>query len=715
MTIVAETFMNAPVQETTYLIQGLCCATEEQLIRKRLRSEPGIDELEFNIISHKLRVRHSCSEETIRKHLKDIGLPGINDPRASGAGNKTYRRLLQWTGLSSAFFLGALIVLLLPLPALISPLLFVASMLTAGWHIAAKAYKAIRTLSLEMNALMTVAAVGAIALGQYAEGAAVMLLFSVSLLLESMSIEGTRQAIRSLMKLSPPSAAVLRNGSELIMPLDQIAVGEIVLVRPGERIPFDGQVSQGASSVDEAPITGEPYPKSKCPGDTVYAGSFNQLGALQVEIARPSSDSTIARIIHLVEHAQTKKAPMQTAIERFARYYTPTVFTLAIAIAFLPALILGAPFSIWFYRALVLLVIACPCALVISTPVTLACAMTNAARNGILIKGGKHLELLARVRAIAFDKTGTLTKGRPFVTDIVSLDSLPAPEILRIAAAAELHSEHHLADALLRKAKESGIVLTDLTTEDFSSITGKGIRTRVNGTTYIVGNHLLMEELGVCSAIVEKELYALEHMGKTVVILADTEKVLGLIAISDEIRSESRHAVDELHAAGIDDVVLLTGDNKKTASLVAEELKFDAVRSELLPDGKLLAIESLRRQHGVVAMVGDGINDSPALAAADVGIAMGGIGSDVALETGTIILMSDNISKIPYGVRLGKKALRIIKQNVFLALLTKGVFVALGIFGWTSLWLAILADDGATLLVILNGLRALRSRSGSQT
>lgn len=703
--------MNTPVQETTFLIHDLCCATEEHLIRKRFRSEPGVHGLEFNVISHKLKIRHSCSEEVIQRHLKEIGLPGINEANAPLVVNKTYRRLLLWTGVSAALFCGGIIASTLNLPPLISRLFFLGSMAAGGWHIALKAYRAIRTLSLEMNSLMTVAAIGAVALGQFAEGAAVILLFSVSLLLESMSTEGTRQAIRSLMKLSPPTAAVLRNGLEVIMPLDQIAVGETVVVRPGERIPFDGRVLRGASSVEEAPITGEPFPASKGPGDTVYAGSFNQLGALQIVVARPSTDSTIARIIHSVEEAQTRKAPTQTAVERFARYYTPVVFAMAIGVAFLPPVVLGASFTDWFYRALVLLVIACPCALVISTPVTLACAMTNAARNGILIKGGKHLELLAHVQAIAFDKTGTLTQGRPTVTDIVAIDSLSVPEILRIAAAAELHSEHHLADALLRKAKESGIALTDLVTEDFSSITGKGVRTRVNGTTYIVGNHLLMEELGICSPRVEKELFALEHKGKTVVILSDTQRVLGLIAISDEIRSESRHAVDELHSAGVDHVVLLTGDNKKTASLVAEELRFDAVSSELLPEGKLLAIESLRRAHGLVAMVGDGINDAPALAAADVGIVMGGIGSDVALETGTMILMSDNVSRIPHAILLGKRALRIIKQNIFLALLTKGVFLALGIFGWTSLWLAILADDGATLLVILNGLRVLRYRS----
>ncbi len=584
----ARTTMKPPVQETTFLIHDLCCATEERLIRKRFRNEAGIHELEFNIISHKLRVRHSCTEEEIRDHLRDIGLPGINEARASATVNATYRRLLLSTVISATLFLSGLLAPLLSPAPVLSHILFVTSMVTAGWHIAAKAYRAIRTHSLEMNSLMTVAAVGAVALGQYAEGAAVMLLFSVSLLLESMSIEGTRQAIRSLMKLSPATAAVLRDGAEFIMPLEQIAVGETVLVRPGERIPFDGHVTQGTSSVDEAPITGEPFPASKGPGDTVYAGSFNQLGALRIEVGRPSTDSTIARMIHVVEEAQTKKAPMQTAVERFARYYTPSVFALAVAIACVPPVILGAPFAGWFYRALVLLVIACPCALVISTPVTLACAMTNAARNGILIKGGKHLELLAHVRAIAFDKTGTLTHGRPTVTDIVALDSLPAPEILRIAAAAELHSEHHLADALLRKAGESGIRLTDLATEDFSSITGKGVSTRVNGATYIVGNHLLMEELGVCSPAVEKELFALERMGKTVVVLSDTRRVLGLIAISDEIRSESRHIIDELHSAGVDHVVLLTGDNKRTASIVAQELNFDAVESELLPEGNFL-------------------------------------------------------------------------------------------------------------------------------
>lgn len=705
--------MNSNLQETTFLVHDLCCATEEQLIRKRLQSQPGIEDIEFNLISHKLKVRHTCGEETIARHLEEIGLPGINEAKTRLPANKTYTRLLVSTSISGVLFIGGLAAQLGELPWHFSTTFFVASILAGGWHIALKASKAIRTLSLEMNTLMTVASVGAIVLGQNAEGAAVIFLFSVSLLLESLSTERTRQAIRSLMKLSPASGTVLRGGSELTIPLEKIRVGETVIVRPGERVPVDGEVIRGQSSVDEAQITGEPFPSTKRPGDPVFAGSFNQLGAMYIRVARPSTDSTIARIIHLVEEAQNKKAPSQTTIERFARYYTPAVFALAIGVALFQPLFFHAPVAEWFYRALVLLVIACPCALVISTPVTLASAITNAARHGLLIKGGKHLELLSHVRAVAFDKTGTLTQGYASVTDVVALGSLSSSEILRIAAAAEIHSEHHLADALLRKAKESGIALVDIPSEEFSSIPGKGIRTRIDGTTYIVGNHFLMEELGVCSPLVEHQLAQLERSGKTVVILSDEEKALGLIAVSDQIRVESRDAVKALHQAGVKRVVLLTGDNRETASAVAEELAVDELRAELLPEGKLAVVEELRHKFGPVAMVGDGINDAPALAAADVGIAMGGVGSDIALETGNVVLISDNIAKIPHGMLLGKKAIRVIRENMFLALLTKGIFLILGILGWTSLWLAILADDGATLLVILNAMRLLRHNSVS--
>ncbi|MDP2886601.1 MAG: heavy metal translocating P-type ATPase [Ignavibacteria bacterium] len=700
---------NSAIQETTYLINDLCCATEEQLIRKGLQRLSGIQELEFNLISHKLRVKHNCDEETIAHQLKNIGLPGQIESKAGAPVNKTFRQLLASTSLSGVLFVVGIAVQLLTSPGVTADAFFLLSLLAGGWHMALKAFKAMRSFALEMNSLMIVASVGAVIIGQYAEGAAVVFLFSVSLLLESASTERTRSAIRSLMKLAPASGTVLRGSTEYTVPLEEIRIGETVIVRPGERIPVDGRVLKGASSVDEAAITGEPFPSPKSSGDAVYAGTFNQLGVLFINVTRQSSDSTIARIMHLVEEAQNKKAPSQTAVERFARYYTPAVFILAICVALVPPLFFEALFTDWFYRSLVLLVIACPCALVISTPVTLASAITNAARNGILIKGGKHLELLAGLRAIAFDKTGTLTQGRASVAEIVSLNSLSEREILRIAAAAEVHSEHHLAEALLRKAKESGIQLANIETEDFSSITGKGIRTRVDGRTYIIGNHLLMEELGVCSPLVEEKLAQLEGAGKTVVILSDEKSVLGLISISDEIRSEGRETVRKLRELGIERVALLTGDNQGTARAVAEQLGVDELQAELLPDGKLRAIETLRKRYGTVGMVGDGINDAPALAAADVGIAMGGAGSDIALETGNIVLLSDNIEKIPHAIALGKKAIRIIWQNISIALLTKSVFLVLGVFGWTSLWLAILADDGAALIVILNALRVLKN------
>jgi Zn2+/Cd2+-exporting ATPase len=700
--------MDTRVQETTFLINDLCCATEEQLIRKRLGRLPGIEELEFNLVTHNLRVKHSCSEETIARQLRQIGLPGHVDSKIGTSRASIYSRLLVSTGVSGVLFLVGMAMHFASIPDIAPNIFFLLSLLVGGWHIAAKAIKAVRSFALEMNSLMIVASVGAVIIGQYAEGAAVIILFSFSLLLESASVERTRNAIRSLMKLAPSSGTVLRGNLEQAVPLEQIMVGETVIVRPGERIPVDGTVVKGGSSVDEAAITGEPFPSPKRPGDAVYGGTFNQLGVLFITVTRQSSDSTIARIIHLVEEAQNKKAPSQTAVERFARYYTPAVFALAIGVALIPPLLFGAVFVEWMYRSLVLLVIACPCALVISTPVTLASAMTNAARNGILIKGGKHLEILSSIGSIAFDKTGTVTQGRATVTDIVTLNDLSPEEILRIAAAAELHSEHHLAEALLRKAKESGIHLTNMVTEDFTAITGKGIRTRVDGTTYIVGNHLLMEELGVCSPLVEQKLAELEGAGKTVVILANETKVLGLIGISDQIRMEGESTVQKLHELGVRHVALLTGDNQGTATAVAKRLGVDDLKAELLPEGKLHAIEQMRKRYGSVAMVGDGINDAPALAAADVGIAMGGAGSDIALEAGNVVLLSDNIEKIPYAIVLGKKAIRIIWQNITIALLTKSVFLVLGVFGWTSLWLAILVDDGAALVVILNALRVLR-------
>jgi Cd2+/Zn2+-exporting ATPase len=691
------------------MVSGLCCATEEALIRKKLSSIPGVQELRFNIVSHKLDVAHTCGNEPILKALKAIGLPGALEAGKAPTYRKSGRTQLVMAASSGIFFGLGLLLDYLEVPDGLSLSAYLLSIGFGGWKVALKGMKAVRNLSLDMNFLMSIAVAGALAIGHPAEGAAVIFLFAVSLLLESMSIERSRRALDSLMKLAPQAATIRITSGEEVVPIESVPLGATMIIRPGERIPLDGIVSSGFSSVDQSPITGESIPIAKSPGEPVYAGSFNQRGSLDARVTKISADSTLATIIHMIEEAQSKKAPVQTFIEKFAAYYTPAVFLAALALVALPPLAFGASFDVWFYRGLVLLVIACPCALVISTPVTVVSALTSAARLGILIKGGRHLEQLASVRALALDKTGTLTMGQPTITDIIPVNSLSSNEILRIAAAVEMRSEHHLADAFLRRADQEKIDLEGITVEQFDSITGKGIKATVNSKIYWIGNHPLVEEIGVCSPDLEALLSSLEREGKTSVVLTDESDALGVIGIADQLRPESSQAVQALHSQGIRPVVLLTGDNRGAAEAIGRNLGVDETRYELMPADKLRAIRSLQSKHGVVAMVGDGINDGPALAAADVGIAMGGVGSDTALETSDVVLMSDNLMRIPEAMHLGKRALSIIRQNIAIALAVKAFFLGLGVLGMTSLWLAILADDGATLVVILNSLRLLRN------
>ncbi len=697
-------------QETAIIVDGLCCATEEQLIRKKLRSLDGVLDLKFNIVSHTLVVRHACSDDKLLTALKDIGLPGtIQRESGKRVPRQTPPRQLYSTIFSGGFLIAGGLGTLLGFDPLFSRTCFLLSIVSGGWLIAMKGYKAAKNLSLDIHTLMTVAAVGAVAIGEYAEGAAVIFLFALSLLLESLSIDRSRRAIQSLMKLSPTRASVKRNGREVEAAVDDVRVGEIILVRPGERIPLDGEVAAGQSYVDQSTITGESLPVFKLTGDGVYAGTFNQRGALEVRVTKQASDSTLAHIIRLVEEAQQRRAPTQTFIEQFARYYTPAVFLLAIIVAVIPPLLLQEEFREWFYRALVLLVIACPCALVISTPVTILSAMTHAARRGILLKGGRYFEDLARIRAIALDKTGTLTEGKPVVTDIESFNGMPIEGILRIVSVAEVQSEHRLAEAFMKKAKEAGIDPLAMRVDSFEAIPGKGVRASIEGSSFIVGNHQLIEELGVCSPEVERRIQALETQGKTVVLLASQHTVLGALAVADRVREEGRSLVASLKGAGVEHVVMLTGDSAATARTISEQIHIAEHRAELLPDDKVHVVRALKNRYGNVAMVGDGVNDAPALAEATVGIAMGGIGSDTSLESADVVLMSDELAKVPYAIKLGKQTIRIVKQNVAIALATKAVFLVLALFGMTSLWLAVLADDGATLVVILNGLRLLRT------
>jgi len=701
--------MTPPINETTIIVQDLCCATEEALIRKKFADIADVVSLDVNFVLHRLFVRHTTDESVLLKALRSIGLPGTikRDGESKEAASRLRLQRISLALGGGIFLLGLLVLIVADLRWL-ELSLFGSAIVLSGWPVAFKAWHSLLNRTLDINVLMSVAVIGAVAIEEEAEAAAVILLYAVSLLLESISMDRTRQAIRSLMRLSPATATVLRGDTETIVPTDRLRVGDTVRVRPGERLPADSTVLNGSSMVDESTLTGESTPLYKAPGDTVFAGTFNRNGALDIRVDKPAGDSRLAQIVHLVEESESQRAKRHTFIERFALWYTPAVFLLAVGIWVVPPLVLGEAFTEWFYRGLVLLVISCPCALVISTPITFVSAIAHAARHGVLIKGGRHLETLAALRAVALDKTGTLTHARLEVTDIIRLNELTEDQILRIAASLESRSEHHLADALVRTATERGVTFDQEFVEAFEAIPGRGVKARVNGTDYAIGNHAFAEELHVCSPAVEEALAHLEQRGKTAALLAQSSRVVGIIGFADALRAESGVAVRALHDLGIRPIVLLTGDNQAVAEQTASSLGVDEVRAHLLPEHKAGIVAELREEHSVVGMIGDGVNDAPALARADVGIAMGAAGSDTAIEAADVVLMSENLTRVPYAVVLGRTSMRIITQNVVLALVVKGIFIGLGAFGLSSLWLAILADDGVTLLVILNSLRTLR-------
>ncbi|WP_156097750.1 heavy metal translocating P-type ATPase, partial [Thermoactinomyces sp. Gus2-1] len=587
-------------------------------------------------------------------------------------------------------------------------LLYAASILTGGYRLFIHGLKNLIRFEFQMNTLMTIAIVGAVAIGEWGEGAMVVILFAISEMLESYSMDKARTSIRSLMDIAPKQAWIRRNGEEKLIPVQEIETGDIMLVKPGQKIAMDGMVINGASTVNQAAITGESVPVAKSTGDEVFAGTLNEEGFLEVRVTKRVEDTTLAKIIHLVEEAQAGRAPAQAFIDRFARVYTPAILAAGILLAILPPLIFRADWSEWIYRGLSLLVVGCPCALVISTPVSIVTAIGTAARNGVLIKGGIHLESAAKLKAIAFDKTGTLTKGTPAVTDFVPLCSRSAEELLAIAAAIEKNSQHPLSSAILKKAEEWNVPFGSRVVEDFSSLTGKGVRAKVDGILYEIGNPGLFRDR--MPDDLKDRVQSQQAQGKTVMLMGNEEEILALIAVSDEIRESGQKVIQKLHSLGIQRTVMLTGDNASTAQAISQKLGVSEVRAELLPQEKLKWIKQLQQETGSVAMVGDGINDAPALAASTVGIAMGGAGTDTALETADIALMGDDLEKLPFTIRLSRKALNIIKQNITLAIALKLIALLLIIPGWLTLWMAIFADTGATLLVTLNGLRLLRNQ-----
>ncbi|WP_413738393.1 heavy metal translocating P-type ATPase [Sodalis sp. RH21] len=690
-------------------IDQMDCPTEEGMIRKKLGGMPAVQGMEFNLMGRVLTVAHDEGAlPAIETAIRELGMDSrpVADSKTGAAQAAPEPDAKPWwpLALAGAAALGAEVVHWAGWPAWIGAVLALAAIAIGGLGTYKKGWIALRHGNLNINALMSIAVTGALLIGQWPEAAMVMVLFTLAELIEAKSLDRARNAIRGLVQLTPELATVrLPDGGWADISAGDIEPGRIVRVKPGERIALDGVITDGQSSVDQAPITGESLPVEKTAGDTVFAGTINGAGAFEFRVTAAATNSTLARIIHAVEEAQGARAPTARFIDRFARIYTPAVFVLALAIAVLAPLFFGGGWYEWTYRALVMLVIACPCALVISTPVTIVSGLGAAARHGILIKGGAYLEEGHKLAWLALDKTGTITHGKPALTDTVVLAQDAGLDPVRIAAGIAARSDHPVSRAVAAGRQEDD-ALPEVT--EFSALPGRGVRGTVDGVKYQFGNHRLIHELGVCSADLEARLGELEGQGKTVVLLSDGERVLALFAVADTVKDSSRAAIGELHELGIK-TVMLTGDNIHTARAIAGQIGIDDVLGDQLPEDKLRAVAEYARR-GKVGMVGDGINDAPALARADIGFAMGAAGTDTAIETADVALMDDDLNKIVRFVRLSRATRTVLVQNIALALGIKAVFLALAMLGMATMWMAVFADMGASLLVVANGLRLTR-------
>jgi Cd2+/Zn2+-exporting ATPase len=696
--------------ESTFKIEGMDCREEVALLERRFKNMVGLEDFSADVMGQRLHVKYDAarlSTATIADAVADTGMRAWlehEEPVTGSAPDERKRRYFVWNS-GVALALGLTLDWWRPGNG-VAGYLFGWSIGSGILAVGRRAWNSIRTRVLDINVLMIIAVAGAFLLRQYSEAAAVIFLFAVAQALEARTLERARNAVRALMDLTPADALLRDATGERRVGVDTIPVGAVIVVRPGEKIPLDGEVVAGQSAVNQAPVTGESLPVERAPGDAVFAGTINGRGALDVRVTRLRRDTTLARIIHLVERAQAQRAPAQTLVERFASVYTPAVIALAAAVAVIPPLMFHAGWHAWLYRALVLLVVSCPCALVISTPVSIVAALAGAARKGVLIKGGMHLENTSKVRCVAFDKTGTLTRGTPEVVDVVSLNGAGAASIVALAASVEHRSTHPIAQAILDHASAAGIAAVPA--DDVSALAGRGAEGRVGGHRVLLGSHRLFEERRLCSPAIHDRLAAMDASGRTVVLVARDEQPIGIIAVADRLRESGRDAVDLLRAQGVERIVMLTGDSHGTAKAIAAELGVDEFRAELLPEDKVAAVEELRRTHGSVAMVGDGVNDAPALASADVGIAMGVAGSDAALETADVALMADELLRIPYTFRLSRATVRNIRMNLAISIVLKAAFVVAAVGGVATLWMAVLADTGASVLVIANALRLLR-------
>lgn len=709
-------------------------------VKNRLDGLGGVSQYDLQPTTGTAEVMYdtdAVSEDEVVASIENAGYEVVRDQSDAVSPPSevwTSRRgLLTWVG---AFFLTAGLAVEfvvtgvdVPLASLasvetsVADALLLASVAVSGLPVVRSGYYSARSLSLDIDLLMGAAILSATGVGLYVEAATLAVLFSIAELLEQYSMDKTRDSLRELVELSPEEATVRRDGDEVTVPVSELRVGDTVVVRPGEKIPADAVVTRGGSAVDESPITGESVPVDKEEGDEVYAGTLNESGYIELEVDTDPSDTTLARIIELVQAAGSKQTEKEKFVDRFAGYYTPIVVALALLTAAVPPLALGWDALIWFVRGLTLLVIACPCAFVISTPVTVASGVTSAAKNGVLIKGGNHLEAMGGVDAVAFDKTGTLTKGELTVTDTVLVDGTTEDDLLRYAAALEERSEHPIGEAVVEAAEDADVRIPSAL--DFENLAGKGVRATVEGTRYYAGKPALFEEMGFefgdsatdgggkaakdRSVDIRKAVKEIQGQGKTVVVVGTDERLLGVLGVADEVRPEARAAVDNLHRMGVRPLVMLTGDNEGTARAVADELGVDEYRSELLPEQKVEAVEELEDGHGDVAMVGDGVNDAPALAAATVGVAMGAAGTDTAIETADIALMGDDITKLPYLYALAHKANNVIRQNIWSSLAVKAL-LAVGVpFGYVTVAVAVVVGDmGMSLGVTGNAMRLSR-------
>ncbi|RED76005.1 heavy metal translocating P-type ATPase [Cohnella phaseoli] len=714
---VAKPAMND--EKNVFNVQGFTCGNCAGKFENNVKQIPGVRDAKVNFGASKIAVYGDTTIEELEKagafeNLKVTPEKPVREAKQAGikeAKEPFYKKHSTLLNAVLLMVFGYLSQSVNGEENLITSLLFAASIVIGGFSLFKVGFQNLLRFEFDMKTLMTVAIVGAAIIGEWAEGAIVVILFAVSEALERFSMDRARQSIRSLMDIAPKEALIRRNGQEMMVHVDDIAVGDIMIVKPGQKIAMDGVVISGNSAVNQAAITGESVPVGKTVDDEVFAGTLNEEGLLEIKVTKLVDDTTIAKIIHLVEEAQGERAPSQAFVDKFAKYYTPIIMVVAGLVAIIPPLFFDGSWATWVYQGLSVLVVGCPCALVISTPISIVSAIGNAAKNGVLVKGGIYLEEMGALKAIAFDKTGTLTKGVPVVTDFnIFNKKTNETELLSIITALEYRSQHPLASAIMRKAEEANISYSNVMVDDFSSITGKGIMGTVNGTSYYIGNPKLFKEIATAHFSNEQEqlVTTLQNQGKTAMVVGTDKEILAVIAVADEVREFSKDIIQKLHQLGIKKTIMLTGDNKGTANAIAGHVGVSDVQAELMPQDKLDFIKQLRADYGNVAMVGDGVNDAPALAASTVGIAMGGAGTDTALETADVALMGDDLRKLPFAIKLSRKALNIIKQNITFALAIKLIALLLVIPGWLTLWIAILSDMGATLLVALNGLRLMR-------